>query len=538
MVTTVSDNPSVAARKIDPAVHSGVSLESVAGYANQQTQFSIGQSKVARQNLQKGILQGWHIGAYSLWEFHGRPVLAGNLEVPPSVDGVKFGLYPGSAPGATKRTAGINLHERPKGDEVQADRYHEISVIEGTEIRHITARDSDALAYLPIKTGDKNAAGTFTPRTVLNPSGASTFDIKGSLAVPTVSTAVDITLDETHHTVLVDATGANRTITLPTAASATGRLYVVKKIDASANTVTIDPAGAELIDGAATKVLTAQWDSIKFQSNGTSWFIVADKLASSGGSGISVIKEENVAIVNPATSINFDDRDFNVTDEGGGQGLIQTLDKLDIHAWSTPTIITANQTAYAFSGGDSKLSGQRLSSDADHRRIQGILAKPAGFIYILANTAGFIIDVYNEDAGAAAADRIITGTGTFVGLNPGEILMMIYDDTTARWRCWPKVYSASAGAADLTQVEVDLGSFARLSGKFDIVDAALVAGEFIQITQAAGPYTGKGTREDEAEMDGVTAHGYVIGGGGTATVYWNSSRFIKGNVKFNYIHGS
>lgn len=86
--------------------------------------------------------------------------------------------------------------------------------------------------------------------------------------------SVDTTLDEFQRTVLVDAAGAARTITLPTAASAKWRKYIIKKTDASANTVTIDGDGAETIDGAATQVLAAQYDFIEIQSDGTQWWIV------------------------------------------------------------------------------------------------------------------------------------------------------------------------------------------------------------------------------------------------------------------------
>jgi len=88
------------------------------------------------------------------------------------------------------------------------------------------------------------------------------------------STAVDITLDKTYYTVLVDAVGANRTITLPAAASHEHRVYNIKKIDASANTVTIDGNGVETIDGAATVVISVQWDSYTLQCDSTGWFII------------------------------------------------------------------------------------------------------------------------------------------------------------------------------------------------------------------------------------------------------------------------
>lgn len=87
------------------------------------------------------------------------------------------------------------------------------------------------------------------------------------------TTSADLTLSAAHYTVLVDASGANRTITLPAAASHNKRVYVVKKVDASANTVTIDGNASETIDGATTKVLTTQWQSVTLQCNGTAWFL-------------------------------------------------------------------------------------------------------------------------------------------------------------------------------------------------------------------------------------------------------------------------
>lgn len=82
------------------------------------------------------------------------------------------------------------------------------------------------------------------------------------------------TLDDSYFTVLVNAVGGARTITLPAAALHTHRIYNIKKIDASGNAVTIDGNAAETIDGAATLVIAAQWDSYTIHSNGTGWFIV------------------------------------------------------------------------------------------------------------------------------------------------------------------------------------------------------------------------------------------------------------------------
>lgn len=85
--------------------------------------------------------------------------------------------------------------------------------------------------------------------------------------------SADQTLDASHTDVWFNATGANRTATLPAAAGCTGRVYGVGKNDSSTNTVTIDPNGAELINGAATFVVASQYEFIRFKSDGTGWLI-------------------------------------------------------------------------------------------------------------------------------------------------------------------------------------------------------------------------------------------------------------------------
>lgn len=74
--------------------------------------------------------------------------------------------------------------------------------------------------------------------------------------------------------VRVDATSGAVTMTLETAVGCDGRIHRFKKIDASANAMTLDGAGAETIDGAATKATTTQYVSFTLMSNGVGWDIV------------------------------------------------------------------------------------------------------------------------------------------------------------------------------------------------------------------------------------------------------------------------
>jgi hypothetical protein len=74
---------------------------------------------------------------------------------------------------------------------------------------------------------------------------------------------------------ICDAAGGAIVLTLPPAALVAGRIYVFKRINAGANTVTVDAYASETIDGAATHVLSPQWNSINISSNGTAWFLTS-----------------------------------------------------------------------------------------------------------------------------------------------------------------------------------------------------------------------------------------------------------------------
>lgn len=88
------------------------------------------------------------------------------------------------------------------------------------------------------------------------------------------ATSATTTLTATDTLLIANAASGAITVNLPTAASASGQVYSVKKIDASANAVTIDPSGAETIDGTATKIISAQYGSLTFQSDGATWWVI------------------------------------------------------------------------------------------------------------------------------------------------------------------------------------------------------------------------------------------------------------------------
>jgi hypothetical protein len=120
---------------------------------------------------------------------------------------------------------------------------------------------------------ENQAAGGMYPATNHQRWGAGSN--RWSLFAGGVSAAQDTftanaTLTEAHHTAWANATSAGFTITLPAAASHPGRIYIIKKTDASANAVTIGGT----VDGVANPTITAQNEVWTIQSSGTAWLRV------------------------------------------------------------------------------------------------------------------------------------------------------------------------------------------------------------------------------------------------------------------------
>ena len=77
-------------------------------------------------------------------------------------------------------------------------------------------------------------------------------------------------------TILVNCAAEALFVTLPAAGSVSGQQYKVKKIDSTANAVTINTTSAQNIDGSSTYVLSTQYYSTTVQSDGSNWWVTAE----------------------------------------------------------------------------------------------------------------------------------------------------------------------------------------------------------------------------------------------------------------------
>lgn len=103
-------------------------------------------------------------------------------------------------------------------------------------------------------------------------NSVSTLGVNGSVSANIHITAGNLTLDDTHHTIILVG---NHNITLPAANTCDGRIYVIK--NPTANTPTIS-SYLDLTGTAATTINSET--TIALQSGGTNWQqINANKIA-------------------------------------------------------------------------------------------------------------------------------------------------------------------------------------------------------------------------------------------------------------------
>ncbi len=124
---------------------------------------------------------------------------------------------------------------------------------------------SCALAETIIGTSSSANNNTYVIRT---PAGAVAAK---SVTMSIVSKNADYTATASDYTIIVDASAAPVTITLPAATGATGQVLNIKKID-NANNVTVSSASS--IDGGSLTIST-QYGAYQVQSDGSTWHVLA-----------------------------------------------------------------------------------------------------------------------------------------------------------------------------------------------------------------------------------------------------------------------
>jgi hypothetical protein len=147
-----------------------------------------------------------------------------------------------------------------------------VVVNEGSESLMDFRVESNNDTHMLFVDGGNNVVGvaTSTPSSGLhvNSSFATAISVKSS----------DYTATGDDHTLLVDASNENVTITLPTAVGIGGRMYLIKRVDGSGNAVNIAADGSEEIDGSTNPSSVASLGAATFQSDNANWWKIGQYL--------------------------------------------------------------------------------------------------------------------------------------------------------------------------------------------------------------------------------------------------------------------
>lgn len=174
--------------------------------------------------------------------------------------------------------------------------------------------------------------------------------IKG-LSLNTATKTSDYTVTSSDSILLADASSNDVTFTLPTAVGITGRRYTFVRLNTSGNAVTLDPNGAQTINGAATLDLISQYAAYTIASDGSNWYVVSDKAEWGGLSGTITDSAELMAELNSKLTGVADDPapSFSTNVDFNTHELMQ-IGRTNLSDSSEPSTPASGGVLYAESG--------------------------------------------------------------------------------------------------------------------------------------------------------------------------------------------
>jgi len=219
---------------------------------------------VATVDINGGTLDGVPVGssvpasgAFTTLNATGGGSLAGtwsNLGTVATVD-INGGTIDGTPIGGAAPAAGAFTSLNATGGGSLAGTWSDLGTVTTVDV------DGGTLDGVVVG-GATPAAGTFTTL------AADALYLQHRTVTATTDTAL-----VTDGVIFLNAASNDVTLTLPTAAAGDGQVLIVKRIDASAQVVTIDGDAAETIDGSATKALVSL-ETVRLISDGTEWWVI------------------------------------------------------------------------------------------------------------------------------------------------------------------------------------------------------------------------------------------------------------------------
>ena len=236
-----------------------------------------------------------------------------------------------------------------------------------------------------------------------------TFGNLSKQIIDATAKTANYTLTTSDRLIFVDASSGAVTISVPAASGNEGIVWIVKKIDSSANAVIIDPDGAETIDGDSSYSLTEENQSISFTSNGSNIVIISEKQNDNINTG---------DVVGPASSTDNAVARFDSTTGKIIQNSAATIDD----SGNIATSGTVNGRNISVDG--TKLDGIEAGADIT----DAINVNAAGAVMNSDYTPSHSLLV--QQSGTGSPSSLSVSNNSFIGKQTGDIVSL--SATTAR----------------------------------------------------------------------------------------------------------
>jgi hypothetical protein len=118
---------------------------------------------------------------------------------------------------------------------------------------------------------ERDASGDLTNVHTIGSTALNYPGIAGGIYLKQATKTTDYTVVDGDGLICVTVGAANRTVTLPPAASSQYAVVTVKRLDATEFTLTVDGNASETIDGQASVYVNAQYESATFWCDGSNW---------------------------------------------------------------------------------------------------------------------------------------------------------------------------------------------------------------------------------------------------------------------------
>lgn len=143
--------------------------------------------------------------------------------------------------------------------------------------KHLTSETANPLTTK----GDLAGYSTATTRIPIGANGQSLYvdstqanGLKWAYLNVVTNSSTTYAVTTANDIILNNATSAAITNTLPTAVGISGKVFYIKKIDSSGNTVTINTTSSQTIDGVTSKIMSTQYNSLTVVSDGSNWYLI------------------------------------------------------------------------------------------------------------------------------------------------------------------------------------------------------------------------------------------------------------------------